>query len=1437
MFQLLHILPSLGGSATEQFNLFGYAGDESVDKIIHEYLMGMSEEVADTRDELYVEDKVDQLTQVIGDIQNLQLVANKIPREETRLQNSSITQPGVANLMPTYYWWEVVSSSLTNFSEHKTNFVEHFWSTKVQGNLRAKLHIEKFFPGMGRSPETHLSDLSVKNLLAFLTATAVSLGSSVNVHCKNCSTGVSYLATLTLRAHLSQEPATPDAVVNPSAENQPSSTGATAKRVSKAASQALEDPINSHHGRDGVMGETPTSIQVQKRTTLHVRQSSETSSATLGLLSTGTTMSLQKDALKYHWLVIYSYAYPCLILCLFILFLTTQPAAPTSANSSCLRGNNILHKNYFLLETTKYIIHGMIFLSLDSECMKKPQTLTTHYDLEKKLSTGKEVSILDVYSEFDKICPKYKILEFKSRKVERSYVFNVPNVPVTSEYLEVRYSASMPALPPDLEGETFSHVFGTTTSSLELLLLGRKIKGPCWLDVKAPQAVTNPLSWCKIEIATGRPENVSVSALTPLVPPPPLVVATLNIRIAVNPKTSLSEVVMIGCLLHHQFHIDKAPPQPVFQQHFCDQPWPYDVRDVLANFKGTKLEKSDSERSLLGFFMAKLSKIDPDLIVGHDLCGYGLDILVHRLFTNKIPQWSRLGRLRRGNPAVKQQVERNSTCGRLLCDVKISAKELIRARSYDLGTLCQNVLHLPEGERTDFTMEEVKKMYSSSKTVIQLISTTMQDAAYTVRLMCELNVLPLALQITNIAGNVMSRTLMGGRSERNEFLLLHAFTEKGFIVPDKQYKKTVVQEDFDEEDENGPGYSGRSYRKKKAVRGRRRPAYAGGMVLEPKKGFYDKMILLMDFNSLYPSIIQEYNICFTTVPQAAVAVDEGEEEPDLPLPEAGTEPGVLPTEIRKLVESRREVKKLMNSPDTPRDLKLQYNIRQTALKLTANSMYGCLGFSNSRFFAKPLAALVTAKGREILMNTKDLVEKLNFEVIYGDTDSLMINTNCVDYDQVFKIGHKIKSEVNRMYRQVELDIDGVFKYMLLLKKKKYAAVTITRLTSGEFVTQQEVKGLDIVRRDWSQLSAEAGKYVLKQILSDLGPDERLENIHGHLMKLRDDLENGLVPLLLLTITKQLTKNAEDYVDKKSMPHVQVALRINSRGGKKIRQGDTVEYIICEDGSNLPAMQRAYHVDELKANENLKVDVKYYLAQQIHPVVSRLCEPIEGTDSARIAECLGLDPSSYHRTYKNYQSDEQDMSLGEKTCLSDEERYKNCDRFKFSCMNESCKEEITLGGVTRKVDGVEYLSLEKCTNPQCSVSPIQYLPSIQNKLMLTIRGYIHKYYQVSAFDIIQKCKYLVRMHSTHWKSGCTVSGHTFFDISLKEKMYRLYLATDLFKRPSWFCSLRLFCKVEWQDSGYGHFSTINARTLTLFWSAEGYLELNKVQDIMLSSLLQ
>lgn len=89
------------------------------------------------------------------------------------------------------------------------------------------------------------------------------------------------------------------------------------------------------------------------------------------------------------------------------------------------------------------------------------------------------------------------------------------------------------------------------------------------------------------------------------------------------------------------------------------------------------------------------------------------------------------------------------------------------------------------------------------------------------------------------------------------------------------------------------------------------------------------------------------------------------------------------------------------------------------------------------------------------------------------------------------------------------------------------------------------------------------RYILEQILSDLEPDERLLRIHEHLERLREDLDTGRVPLSLLIITKQLTKKPEEYADKKSLPHVQVALRLNEHSGRKLKQGDTVPYIICE----------------------------------------------------------------------------------------------------------------------------------------------------------------------------------------------------------------------------------------------------------------------------------
>ena len=86
--------------------------------------------------------------------------------------------------------------------------------------------------------------------------------------------------------------------------------------------------------------------------------------------------------------------------------------------------------------------------------------------------------------------------------------------------------------------------------------------------------------------------------------------------------------------------------------------------------------------------------------------------------------------------------------------------------------------------------------------------------------------------------------------------------------------------------------------------------------------------------------------------------------------------------VQGLVQKRRAVKSSMKNCSDPVKLQ-QLDIRQQAIKLTANSMYGCLGFTASRFYAKPLAQLITCQGRDILQRTVDLVQgSLNLEVLH-----------------------------------------------------------------------------------------------------------------------------------------------------------------------------------------------------------------------------------------------------------------------------------------------------------------------------------------------------------------------------------------------------------------------------------------------------------------------
>lgn len=738
----------------------------------------------------------------------------------------------------------------------------------------------------------------------------------------------------------------------------------------------------------------------------------------------------------------------------------------------------------------------------------------------------------EVFDEFDALRSKFGIKTFLSSWVLRDYAFELPDVPRQSRYLKVRYGFDETQLPYDMTSETIAtalekdvddvkiaRIFGTGASAFELFLLKRRIMGPCWLrlDDATPRAIRNQpvhagdevVSWCQSEFSVDEPKSVSVvTSSMPDAPSgtPPLKIMSLSVRTVVNFKANQREVVCASARTWADYALEDDKP---LNGKFDDRP--FDKRpctvtsfvrpigpafppgfEKLAARQRSKTVAINYERSLLNALLAHIQGQDPDVIVGHDMIGVSLDVLLHRLRELKADQWSRVGRIRRRAwPQLTANAAVYVMAGRLLMDLSSDCgKSMIASTSWSLTEMASTHLGIL---RDELDPEETAGAFLDAGKVCLLLAHNEMDTWLCMAIAAKLQVLALTKQLTNIAGNSWNRTLNGGRAERNEYILLHDFYEKKYVLPDKITGRERMHARRIREKYDVPVPKAVVSSKPK------RDKFKGGLVFEPKRGLCDKYVLVMDFNSLYPSIIQEFNIDFTTVERtkdedttkaveaAGAEAGHGEEGAaaavaleDVPeVPSSDVERGVLPALIATLVDKRRAVKGLMKDKRATKAQLAQWNVKQLALKLTANSMYGCLGFENSRFYARPLAALTTFKGREILRQTRELAESIALEVIYGDTDSVMINTNKVTFEEAMQIGREFKKSVNKHYRLLEIDIDAVFERMLLLQKKKYAALKV----EDDGSRTKEIKGLDMKRREYCQLSKDASRYARFSALS------------------------------------------------------------------------------------------------------------------------------------------------------------------------------------------------------------------------------------------------------------------------------------------------------------------------------------------------------------------
>ena len=184
---------------------------------------------------------------------------------------------------------------------------------------------------------------------------------------------------------------------------------------------------------------------------------------------------------------------------------------------------------------------------------------------------------------------------------------------------------------------------------------------------------------------------------------------------------------------------------------------------------------------------------------------------------------------------------------------------MTKCQSWSLTEMCELILGGNNNSmRREIDNEAALSSWAQSREgLFNYLAHCEADTYFIAAIALKVQMLPLTRVLTNLAGNSWARTLSGTRAERNEYILLHEFHKNKYICPDKVYGSTKAQNAALEDNNDNMDENHTDIKKK--------DKYKGGLVFEPERGLYDKFILVMDFNSLYPSIIQEFNICFTTV--------------------------------------------------------------------------------------------------------------------------------------------------------------------------------------------------------------------------------------------------------------------------------------------------------------------------------------------------------------------------------------------------------------------------------------------------------------------------------------------------------------------------------------------------------------------------------------------
>ncbi len=575
----------------------------------------------------------------------------------------------------------------------------------------------------------------------------------------------------------------------------------------------------------------------------------------------------------------------------------------------------------------------------------------------------------------------------------------------------------------------------------------------------------------------------------------------------------------------------------------------------IITYKKTDLEYVDTvkdEKEMLLHFFEVLSKKNPDVLFGYNSTNFDLPYIKERCKKLKI-------NLKIGSDGKYKKLRKGRISGLKLNQIIhidlypvslfFSGIGAIKTQRYTLDEVASSVIgehkkNIDKNEIWRLWDENDDKIYEYSK----------KDAQITYELGSKY--LPLLKEIAHVSKTPLFETSLSTSGQLVENLLMF---NAPYLIPPKPSGMAVLERQNDK--------------------------IEGAYVKMPEPGIYEN-IVVFDFRSLYPSIIISYNIDpYTLDPKGHFISPTGARFLKEPI-------GLIPKTLKSLIELRTKLKKKLKLLKKGSKEYEELFPRVQALKILANSFYGYLGYSRSRWYNRACAESVTALARKHIKEAEKIAEKEGFNVLYIDTDSLFL-----------LLGNKTKKDALKLLEKInktlpgtmELELESFYKRGLFVSKKSAKEGAKKKYALLDEDGRIKIRGFELVRRDWSNIAKKTQKKVLEIILKE-GNKEKAVNLVKEVI---NKLKKGEIPLEDLIIYTHLTKKLEDYEVKS--PELVAAKKAIKRG-IPLENGSIVGYIITKNGANISDKAEYY-----KFAKNY--DPNYYINHQVLPAVMKILKEL------------------------------------------------------------------------------------------------------------------------------------------------------------------------------------------------------------------------------------